>query len=96
MGYDYAYQGGSYYSCVNNDIVLKRINEFKNIELNEFGLFIYQEEGDFHLLFFWKIFREKWKNPKLFKLEIFYRLFKSISFKNYSHINCYKINHLYL
>jgi len=59
-------------------------------------LIIYQEEGDFHLLFFWKIFREKWKNPKLFKLEIFYRLFKSISFKNYSHINCYKINHLYL
>lgn len=44
-------------------------------------LIIYQEEGDFHLLFFWKIFREKWKNPKLFKLEIFYRLFKSISFK---------------
>ena len=39
MGYDYAYQGGSYYSCVNNDIVLKRINEFKIIELNEFGLF---------------------------------------------------------
>lgn len=38
-GYDYAYQGGSYYSCVNNDIVSKRINEFKNIELNEFGLF---------------------------------------------------------
>ena len=39
IGYDYAYQGGSYYSCVNNDIVSKRINEFKNIELNEFGLF---------------------------------------------------------
>lgn len=35
-----AYQGGSYYSCVNNDIVLKRINEFKNIELNEFGYLI--------------------------------------------------------
>ena len=39
IGYDYAYQGGSYYSAVLNDICLRRIEEFAQIKLNEYGLF---------------------------------------------------------
>lgn len=39
IGYDYAYAGGSYYSCVNNDIVSDRIPELKEIRLNKNGLF---------------------------------------------------------
>lgn len=39
LGYDYAYPGGSFYSCVLNDIVSGRISELKNYEINNFGLF---------------------------------------------------------
>lgn len=39
LGYDYAYSGGSYYSSVLNDIVSKRIDEFKAIRLNNYNLF---------------------------------------------------------
>ncbi|MDE6433430.1 MAG: hypothetical protein K2L07_04305 [Lachnospiraceae bacterium] len=44
IGYDYAYSGGSYYSCILNDIVSKRIPEFHFLKLNEFGLFNTYEE----------------------------------------------------
>ncbi len=39
IGYDYAYAGGSYYSVVYNDICSGRVAEFKNFELNKYGLF---------------------------------------------------------
>lgn len=39
LGYDFAYPGGSYYSCILNDIVAGRIPELKNYKLNSFGLF---------------------------------------------------------
>ena len=39
LGYDYADSGGSYYSSILNDVISKRIPEFKNISLNENGLF---------------------------------------------------------
>ena len=39
LGYDYADSGGSYYSSVLNDVISKRIPEFKNISLNKNGLF---------------------------------------------------------
>jgi hypothetical protein len=44
IGYDYAYPGGSYYSCINNDIVSGRISEFKKFKLNKYGLFEKLEE----------------------------------------------------
>jgi hypothetical protein len=39
IGYDYAYSGGSYYSCVLNDVVSMRLLEFSKVKLNKFGLF---------------------------------------------------------
>ncbi len=39
LGYDYAYSGGSYYSAIYNDIVSRRICEFRKINLNKFCLF---------------------------------------------------------
>ncbi|MCR5526470.1 MAG: hypothetical protein K6F39_03720 [Lachnospiraceae bacterium] len=39
LGYDYAYAGGSYYSAVLNDMCLREFNEFRNLVLNENGLF---------------------------------------------------------
>lgn len=42
LGFDYAYPGGSYYSCVFNDI--GRIPELKDMSLNEFGLLSSIEE----------------------------------------------------
>jgi len=44
LGFDYAYAGGSFYSCVNNDIVSKRISEMIEIRLNNNGLFEKEEE----------------------------------------------------
>lgn len=44
LGFDYAYAGGSYYSCINNDIHANRISEFKDILLNEYGLFDTEDE----------------------------------------------------
>ncbi|WP_310601877.1 hypothetical protein [Anaerosporobacter sp.] len=44
LGYDYAYAGGSYYSCINNDVVSGRIPEFEAIQLNKNGLFESEEE----------------------------------------------------
>jgi hypothetical protein len=38
IGYDYAYPGGSYYSCIKNDIVLRRIAGLLDMRLNEYGL----------------------------------------------------------
>jgi hypothetical protein len=50
LGFDYAYSGGSYYSCVLNDIISKRIKEFGQIKLNENGLFnTYKEAEEFSL-----------------------------------------------
>lgn len=46
IGYDYAYSGGSYYSAILNDICSQRINEFRNIKLNSYGLF--DELEDIH------------------------------------------------
>lgn len=44
LGYDYAYAGGSYYSCINNDLVSDRIPEFNGIQLNKNGLIESEEE----------------------------------------------------
>ncbi len=44
IGYDYAYLGGSYYSCVYNDLVGRNIAEFSTIKLNKNGLFETFEE----------------------------------------------------
>lgn len=43
LGYDYAYPGGSFYSCVFNDLYSRRIYELHNIELNEYGLISSEE-----------------------------------------------------
>lgn len=44
LGYDYAYAGGSYYSCINNDVLPNRIPELVDLKLNENGLFNTEEE----------------------------------------------------
>lgn len=44
LGYDYAYPGGSYYSCVLNDIVTGRISELRDYKLNNAGLFDSEKE----------------------------------------------------
>lgn len=44
LGFDYAYQGGSYYSAVNNDLVLRSFKEFEELSLNQNGLFETEEE----------------------------------------------------
>lgn len=44
IGFDYAYSGGSFYSCVFSDIYSKRIPEFLDIELNKYGLINTEEE----------------------------------------------------
>lgn len=46
LGYDVAYSGGSYYSCVLNDVVSGRIPEFQCIRLNDNGLFSSYEEAE--------------------------------------------------
>lgn len=46
LGYDFAYSGGSYYSCILNDILSGRIKEFKEIVLNENGLFDTYEQAE--------------------------------------------------
>ena len=46
LGFDVAYSGGSYYSCVLNDVVSGRIPEFQNIRLNGNGLFSSYEEAE--------------------------------------------------
>lgn len=46
LGFDCAYTGGSYYSCILNDIISGRIKEFHDITLNENGLFSTQEEAE--------------------------------------------------
>jgi len=57
LGYDYAYTGGSYYSCILNDIVSERIRDFEKFKLNKNGLFnTYEEAEEF------SIFREKIKS----------------------------------
>lgn len=48
LGYDYAYAGGSFYSCIFNDVVSKRISELSSIQLNQYGLIRTEEEmGNF-------------------------------------------------
>lgn len=39
LGYDYAYSGGDYYSCVLNDLILGKFKCFESITINENGLF---------------------------------------------------------
>ncbi len=64
LGYDYAYSGGSYYSAILNDIISGRIKEFREIRLNENGLFdSYDEVNSFILL------RDKIKKQKNYVLE---------------------------
>ena len=46
LGYDYAYPGGSYYSAVYNDFVLRKFDEFSGIKLNENGLLLSEEDLD--------------------------------------------------
>ena len=60
LGYDYAYSGGSYYSCVLNDVISGRIQEFSGIRLNENGLFDSYEEAEA-----FKLFREEIKRTNL-------------------------------
>ena len=55
LGYDYAYSGGSYYSCILNDIISDRIKEFRKIDLNKNGLFNTYEEAERFSLFREKI-----------------------------------------
>lgn len=50
LGYDYAYSGGSYYSCILNDIISGRIKEFSKFHLNENGLFDSYEEVEKFIL----------------------------------------------
>ena len=57
LGYDYAYSGGSYYSCVLNDILSGRIQEFREVRLNENGLFESYEEAEA-----FKLFRDRIKS----------------------------------
>lgn len=57
LGYDYAYSGGSYYSCILNDIISGRIEEFKKFHLNANGLFNSYEEAEAFM-----IYREKIKS----------------------------------
>ena len=45
LGFDVAYSGGSYYSCVLNDVVSGRIEAFRQLALNENGLFATYEEA---------------------------------------------------
>lgn len=44
LGYDYAYPGGSFYSCIYYELVNKEIKEFYDIKLNENGLLKTEEE----------------------------------------------------
>lgn len=46
LGYDYAYPGGVYYSCIYNDIFDDRIKEFYGTKLNKNGLFDTEDELD--------------------------------------------------
>ena len=46
LGFDCAYSGGSYYSCILNDIISGRIEEFRDIRLNEDGLFATYEDAE--------------------------------------------------
>lgn len=46
LGYDLAYSGGSYCSCILNDIIDGRIKEFEEIVLNENGLFNTYKEAE--------------------------------------------------
>ena len=39
LGYDYAYPGGSFYSCIYNDLFFKRVHQFNCFRLNQYGLF---------------------------------------------------------
>jgi len=49
LGFDCAYAGGSYYSCVLNDIISRRIEEFHSVQLNKNGLFETYEEAEVFL-----------------------------------------------
>ena len=60
LGYDYAYSGGSYYSCVLNDVISGRIQEFSEIRLNENGLF-----GSYEEVEAFKLFRDEIKRTNL-------------------------------
>lgn len=60
LGYDYAYSGGSYYSCILNDIMAERIEEFSRFHLNENGLFNSYEEAEA-----FGLYREKLKSASL-------------------------------
>lgn len=60
LGYDYAFSGGSYYSCILNDIISGRIREFNEINLNENGLFDSYEDAEKFMLF-----REEIKSTKM-------------------------------
>jgi len=44
LGYDIAYSGGSYYSCVFSDVFTGRIPVFSEIQLNEYGLIENEDE----------------------------------------------------
>lgn len=59
LGYDYAYLGGSYYSCILNDIISKRIEEFNNIKLNKYGLFNSYKEVKSFIEYRTKLEKEK-------------------------------------
>lgn len=60
LGYDCAYSGGSYYSCILNDIISGRIEEFCKFHLNQNGLFDSYEEAETFMLY-----REKIKQANM-------------------------------
>ncbi len=62
IGHDFAYAGGSFYSCVKNDLIYRSFTEFKNIKLNAYGL-IENEENLARFI----IIRNKLKREKNFK-----------------------------
>lgn len=65
LGYDCAYSGGSYYSCILNDIISRRIEEFHSVQLNRNGLFETYEEAESFLKFREKVM--KYKGDALFE-----------------------------
>jgi hypothetical protein len=49
LGYDYAYSGGSYYSAIYNELHFERLDEYKNILLNKYGLLDSKQEMNRYL-----------------------------------------------
>ena len=44
LGFDYAYGGGSYYSAVLNDLIMREMDIFSHIKTNKYGLLDTEED----------------------------------------------------